>query len=1021
MITSVIKRDGRVVPFSPGQLNGWGSWAAENIGNLVDWSTVVMRTVASLPDTCKTTELHEALIRQCLNMNTWSHYRMAGRLYASDMHKAIYGKGTIPTIQQVHQNLADVGYMAKLDYSDEEYAEIEHFIKHDRDFRYPHFQLDQLRMKYALRNRLTGEEYESPQFTYMRMAMALAEDQPKDRRIHDVKMWYNHFSLNRSNAPTPNYVNLGTHLNGYASCCLLVADDTALSLGVAEHIAYMMTVMSAGIGTNYNCRSIGDPVRGGLISHSGKLPYYRSLVGSVRANMQNGRAGACTTHYSAYDPEVETLMRLKNPMSVEDKKIRGMDYSQISNKFLGRKAAKNEDVFLFNIYTAPDLVRAMYGKDPAEFERLYIQYENDPNFKKTYVSAREIILTAHNEGYETGRAYLSFIDEMNRHTPFRDPMHSSNLCVAGDTLLTIKSGENIEQVPIDSLVGQTVELWNGRGWSASYVDKTSPGAKLYEVTLSNGKSLRCTAAHKWYIFDAEEDRVDEVRTLDLQPGETLQSWIDPETHATVFVEVVSVKFDGMEPTYCVNEPIRHKAMFNGIVTGQCQEIALPTAGYADMEDLYTASDVGHIALRFNDEDDTRIFNAADKVKVYRDGKQLWRAAQELDNGDIVTYVDRRNVEYDMGIVTEVADRKIEPEVAICTLGGIVVTNIDNDEQYESAMYYTLLMADKCIHKSDYVLPHVGFTAKNRLSVGIGIMDLAHHMARKKLSFMSPEGKAELHRVAERHAYFAIKCALRLGKELGNAPWIHRTEWANGWLPIDTYNRNVDAVAKPEYVYDWEALRQEIIANGGIRYSAVLAFMPGESSSKGAGVCNAIYPVRETTLLKTDNNRTSYWAAPDGDRLQAYYESAWDIPYKDMVDLYAIFQKFTDQGISADFYRRIEGDDKVTTEEMLQNHFYMLKMGIKTRYYMNTKTSKAAPMEHSDKGPDVELISQLMEHYGTWIAPEKVSDCIDELLSKEPDGMLNGNELFDLITKNYTAEQLQDVSEEAGCGSGGCTL
>lgn len=520
-----------------------------------------------------------------------------------------------------------------------------------------------------------------------------------------------------------------------------------------------------------------------------KLPYYRAMVGAVRANMQNGRAGACTTYYSAYDPEVETLMRLKNPNSVEDKKIRGMDYAQIGNKFLGRKAARDEQIFLFNSYTAPDLTEALYGKDEKRFEELYLRYEGDGKFKKTYVSAREIVLTALNEGYEVGRAYLAFADEMNRHTPFKDPIVSSNLCA---------------------------------------------------------------------------------------------------------------------------------------------EICEPTRGYENMQDLYTATDVGYVRLMVEGRDTAFRFSAHTAIEL-TNGKVV--SAIELKPGDEFIHL------YDRHTVQAILDFKHEPEVALCSLGGIVVPNIESDEQYEDAMYYCLKMIDKCIFMSHYALPHIGFTAKNRLSAGVGIMGLAHHLAKKHVKYSSPEGKAEIHRVAERHAYYAIKSSLRLGKELGNAPWMHRTLWPEGWLPIDTYNRSVDEITAPGYQYDWETLRAQIIENKGIRHSTLIAHMPGESSTKAAGTPNSVYPIRELTIIKTDNNMSIYWAAPDSEKLADWYESAWDVPSKDLIDCYAVIQKFTDQSISADEFARVEGNARVTDTTMLGNYFHMLKRGMKTRYYMNTKTTK----------------------------------------------------------------------------------
>ena len=70
-----------------------------------------------------------------------------------------------------------------------------------------------------------------------------------------------------------------------------------------------MTVASAGIGANIVTRSINQPIRGGIIQHQGKLPYYRALVGAIGANLQNGRGGAATVTYSVYDPQVNEIQR----------------------------------------------------------------------------------------------------------------------------------------------------------------------------------------------------------------------------------------------------------------------------------------------------------------------------------------------------------------------------------------------------------------------------------------------------------------------------------------------------------------------------------------------------------------------------------------------------------------------------------------------------------------------------------------------------------------------------------------
>lgn len=799
MIKYVIKRGGNTEDFTPTKINKWGEWGSKTLGNLVDWPSAVLRAVSTLPETVSSQDLQLHLIKTLLEEGTWSSNRFAGRLYAAYIHKKLYGE-KFPTVRKLHAKLVELGFMRKLDYNKHEYAEIESYIKHNRDFKSAHFELHHVREKYALRNRITGEEVESQQFTYMRMAMALAEDQPLHRRLVDVKKWYDHFSLKRINAPTPNYVNLGTPLRGLASCCLYTTEDDAKSLAIGDHISYMMTCMSAGIGAHVNTRSVGDPVRGGIIKHQGRLPYYRSLQGAIKANLQNGRGGAATAYYSCFDPEVETIAQLKNPMSPEDKKIRGLDYNMTANKFFVRKALRDEQIFTFNSFTAPELWKAFYSDNAEEFERLYNEHEANPDFKKNYISAHEVALVVLTEAFETGRAYLSWSDELNHHTPFIDSIFSSNLCA---------------------------------------------------------------------------------------------------------------------------------------------EIGVPTKGYTDMRHLYSDVEVGDMAFRTTCG---RTIGMPNKNPVrFKDGSTA--TAYNLYEGDVIA-LDDYIVEDDAEFVTiaEITHKEQQPEIGLCSLGAIVITNVKSDEEYADAMYYTLLMIDKCIHQAEYVLPHLGLTAKARMSAGVGIVGLAHYMAKKKLKYSSLDGKEELHRVAERHMYIAIEQSLRLGKELGNAPWIKRTKWPKGWLPIDTYNRFVDDIVEPEYKYDWEDLRARVIENGGIRNSVLVAYMPAEASSKASGSTNGIYPVRDLTLLKSDNNIITNWAAPEGDKLGEWYEIAWDIPTRDMIDVYAIFQKFTDQGISADLYRRVIGDDTVTSTEMLSDFGYMTKVGLKSRYYQNVKISSGGYLE-----------------------------------------------------------------------------
>jgi len=754
LLKTIIKRNGQREKFNPDKANGWGEWGAKTLGGAVDWGAAVLHSASTQGEECTSDEFQDGLIAYCLDQNDDPHSRMAGRLYASQRSKQLYGKKK-PTVQVLHQRLQEAGLMVKLRYTADEYEAAEGIINHSRDLRMRHYQIHQIRKKYALRNKITGDEFETPQFTYMRMAMALAEDMAGDR-IEHVRYFYDFFSEFKLNPPTPNFTNLGTKLNGYVSCCLFESDDTADSLAAGDHIAYKMTCLSAGIGAKLRTRSIMDPVRGGLFPHQGKLPYYRAQKAMTGANLQNGRGGAETMHYDAFDPQVETIIVLRNPMTPADVKIGGMDYSFGSNKVFARAVANNQQYATFSRYHEPELEEAMYKADQTEFEQRYAEYLTRAP-KAAFLPARDILVKAITQAFETGRHYRHNIDEMNRHTPFKDPIRLSNLC---------------------------------------------------------------------------------------------------------------------------------------------QEITEPTKPYVSVEQLYQPWDESH------------------------------------------------------------------GEIALCSLAGVIVSNIRSDQEYAKVAEYALRMIDVCIHKTDYPFKSLEHTAKSRMNAGVGVLGLAHLLAKKGLKYDTQEGLNFIHELKETHYWHLVNASLKISKERGVASWMHRTKWPEGWLPVDTYNRNVDKLVTVGNKRDWEWLRPQIVANGGIGHSVLAADMPGESSTIAAGTTNGAYPVRDNDLNKTNDTNSVRWVAPDADKYE--YQFAWSIHWRDMWSVYAVMQKWTDQSISADSYRDLRGDKKVGTDDIIQEWLFGHQYGIKTGYYLNSLTAKGVNLNYNvmekptvapvvaEPAPDVEL-------------------------------------------------------------------
>lgn len=79
-------------------------------------------------------------------------------------------------------------------------------------------------------------------------------------------------------------------------------------------------------------------------------------------------------------------------------------------------------------------------------------------------------------------------------SPYQFP-HYSYFGVAGSVLLQTRDQG---AVAISTLFGQTAIIWNGTNWEEAEVGSAGQNEPLYLVTLSNGKSLTCSAGYNWY-------------------------------------------------------------------------------------------------------------------------------------------------------------------------------------------------------------------------------------------------------------------------------------------------------------------------------------------------------------------------------------------------------------------------------------------------------------------------------------------------------------------------------------------
>lgn len=151
-------------------------------------------------------------------------------------------------------------------------------------------------------------------------------------------------------------------------------------------------------------------------------------------------------------------------------------------------------------------------------------------------------------------------------------------CVVGETKILTKEYGN---QPIKELVdsGNTdLMCWNGLEWSQTKLFKANESAKIMKVTLNNGTVIECDKEHDWWLKTDQGDI--KVKTYNLKPNDQIIDFNYPEEYHDLKIANLKIfkveETDRYAPTYCGTEPKRHMLMFNGVLTGQCTEVILPT-------------------------------------------------------------------------------------------------------------------------------------------------------------------------------------------------------------------------------------------------------------------------------------------------------------------------------------------------------------------------------------------------------------------------------------------------------------
>ena len=433
----VIKRNGTKESIDLEKLHQVVFYACNDISG-VSPSEVEIKSSLQFYNGITTDTIQETLIKSAADLiteETPNYQWVAGRLIVYHLRKQVYGSfDPWHLLEIVKKNVEDGWYDKNLldSYTQEEWNELNSYVKHERDENFTYAAMEQWRGKYLVQNRVTNEIKETPQVAYMLIAATLFAEYPKNERIRWVKEYYDAVSNFDISLPTPVMAGVRTPQRQFSSCVLIETGDSLDSINATTSSIVKYVSQKAGIGIGAgSIRAIGSPIRRGDAYHTGVIPFYKMFQAATRSCSQGGvRNGAATLYYPIWHLEAEDLLVLKNNKGIDENRVRQMDYGVQFNKLMYERLIQGGDITLFSPSDVPGLYEAFFA-DQDKFKELYERAERNTRLRKKTVKALELFGAFMGERKDTGRIYLMNVDNANTHSSFKQelaPVRQSNLC-----------------------------------------------------------------------------------------------------------------------------------------------------------------------------------------------------------------------------------------------------------------------------------------------------------------------------------------------------------------------------------------------------------------------------------------------------------------------------------------------------------------------------------------------------------------------------------------------------------------
>ena len=286
----------------------------------------------------------------------------------------------------------------------------------------------------------------------------------------------------------------------------------------------------------------------------------------------------------------------------------------------------------------------------------------------------------------------------------------------------------------------------------------------------------------------------------------------------------------------------------------------------------------------------------------------------------------------------------------CNLGSLNIANVmdnkDIERTVDTAIRALTFVSDKTNIKQ---VPTIKIGNDKSHSIGLGAMNLHGYLVRENILYTSEEAKDFSNVFFALIRYYAIKYSMKIAIERNSKfEGFDKSEYAKGKESsvlskyyMNDYTPKSDKIKKLfEGIYiptkdDWKNLLDSVKENG--IYNAYLtAIAPTQSISYVQNATSSIMPITDPVEVRTYGNSTTIYPMPFlTNENMLYYQSAYRMDMRRVIDLVSIVQEHVDQGISTTLFVT---DDK-TTRDIAKLYIYAYKKGLKSLYYTRTKMTR----------------------------------------------------------------------------------